>query len=260
MKILVTGKKGFIASNIISHFSNSNFEVIGVGREDFDLANKNSTDQWFKGKEFDLVIHTANVGGSRLIHDNEKVLNQNLSMFYNLTANKNKFSKLISFGSGAELGYPSTPYGISKHIINKIIDTEPNFYNIRVYGVFGVNELNTRFIKNNIIKYLNKEPLIIHQNKYMDFIFIDDLIKVVEHVIQNPAESTSEAIYIEPYSLLDIASMINDLSNHKSEIIVEQEELGVPYVGYLYSFQYQLDYTGLKKGIEKVYKKLLNEY
>lgn len=260
MKILVTGKKGFIASNVISHFSNSNFEIIGVGREDFDLTSKNSTDQWFEGKNFDLVIHTANVGGSRLVDENEAILNQNLSMFYNLTANKSKFSKLISFGSGAELGYPSTPYGVSKHIINKIIDTEPNFYNIRVYGVFGANELNTRFIKSNIIRYLNKKPLIIHQNKYMDFIFIDDLMKVVEHVIHNPVESTSEAIYIEPYSLLDIVYIINDLSNHKSEVIVEQEELGDPYVGYLYNFQYELDYKGLRKGIEGVYKTLLNEY
>ena len=42
--------------------------------------------------------------------DNSEVFYQNLSMFYNLLANQDKFNQLISFGSGAELGYPTDPY------------------------------------------------------------------------------------------------------------------------------------------------------
>ena len=78
------------------------------------------------------------------------VLVKNIQMFYNLLNNKHYFGKLINFGSGAELNMPTDPYGLSKNIISKIIDAEPHFYNIRIYGVFDENELDTRFIKNNI--------------------------------------------------------------------------------------------------------------
>ena len=144
MKILVTGKNGFVGKNLSNQLG---YEITSIGREDFNLTDREATNNWFKDKYFDVVIHTAIVGGSRLKKDNSEVFYQNLSMFYNLLANQDKFNQLISFGSGAELGYPTDPYGLSKNIINKIIQTESKLNNIRIYGVFGKDEWDTRFIK-----------------------------------------------------------------------------------------------------------------
>jgi nucleoside-diphosphate-sugar epimerase len=253
MKILITGKNGYIAKSLANKLKEKH-SVIGIGRDDFDLTDRESTNRWFKDKHFDVIIHTAIVGGSRLKQDDEKVFFQNLSMFYNLLFNQDKFNQLISFGSGAELGYPIDPYGLSKNIINRIIQNEPKFNNIRIFAVFDENELDTRFIKSNIKRYIGKQPLVIHQDKYMDFFYMDDLVSIVEYIIFNPQVKEINCSYPQSYSLHDIASLINQLSDYECEIKIEQKGLGKDYVG-----QYQnlsIPFIGLEKAIKQIYEKL----
>ena len=252
MKILITGGNGYIAQslakNLIKH------EVTLITRQDFDLVNKEATDKWFKDKFFDIIIHTAIKGGSRLKSDNSDIFYQNLQMFYNLFYNKHCFNKLIHFGSGAELGQPNDPYGLSKKIINDLIQSEPNFYNIRIFAVFDENELDTRFIKSNIKRYINKEDIIIHQNKLMDFFYIKDLVILINHYIEeNHLPKIAECSYKEKYSLLDIANLINNLSSHKVSIKQLDYVKGNSYVGNTFK---ELNYLGLEKGIKEVYNKL----
>jgi nucleoside-diphosphate-sugar epimerase len=253
MNILITGKNGYIAKSLANKL-NEKYSVVGIGKDNFDLTDRESTNEWFKDKHFDVVIHTAVVGGSRLKQDDEKVFFQNLSMFYNLLSNQDKFNQLISFGSGAELGYPVDPYGLSKNIINKIIQNEPKFNNIRIFAVFDENELDTRFIKSNIKRYINKQPLNIHQDKYMDFFYMDDLVSTVEYIIFNPQIKEINCSYSQSYSLHDIASLINQLSDYECEIKIEQKGLAKDYIG-----QYQnlnIPFIGLEKAIKQIYEKI----
>ena len=164
------------------------------------------------------------------------------------------FDHLISFGSGAERMYPTDPYGLSKSVINSFIKSEDNFTNIRIFGVFDENEWDTRFIKSNIKRYINKEPLVIHQNKFMDFIYMDDLIKLIEYSITNPHYKLLEANYVQPYSLLDIALFINELSTHRCDIDIKEKGMADAYTGALN--QLKLPYIGMEKALKRVYEAL----
>ena len=255
MKILITGGNGYVAKSLANNLDNTTL----VTRKDFDLTDRKATNNWFSDKYFDVVIHTAVVGGSRLKKDNGDTFYQNIQMFYNLLNNKHCFSKLIHFGSGAELNMPTDPYGLSKNIISKIIDSEPNFYNIRIFGVFNENELDTRFIKNNIKRYINKQSIEIHQDKLMDFFYMEDLIKLVKHYIKHNKSlpKNTDCIYdacIKDY-LSDIANIINNLSNYKVKINIGKGK-GKNYVGSNNPFN--IEWIGLEKGIKKTYKQLLN--
>jgi len=252
MKILVTGKNGYVGKSIISKLKG--YDITGVGRDDFNLSNRKQTSKFFKDKHFDCVIHTANSGGSRLSKDDSDVLFNNISMFNNLCNEFLNYNHLISFGSGVERMYPTDPYGLSKKFINDAIKSENKFTNIRIFGVFDENEWDTRFIKSNIKRYINKEPLIIHKNKFMDFIYMDDLITLIDHAIQNPYSKLLEANYLQPYSLLDIALSINELSTYKCEIKVKKEGLDNPYTGNLN--QIKLPYIGMEKALKRVYEKI----
>ncbi len=254
MNILITGKNGYIAKSLANKL-NEKYSVVGIGKDNFDLTDRESTNEWFKDKHFDVVIHTAVVGGSRLKQDDEKVFFQNLSMFYNLLSNQDKFNQLISFGSGAELGYPVDPYGLSKNIINKIIQNEPKFNNIRIFAVFDENELDTRFIKSNITKYLNKKPMQVYQNKAMDFFYMPDLVDVVEYYI-NEKELLKEfdCIYPHPANLIDITNTINKLGNYEVDII-NQDKNGNDYIS-KHRTALPIEFIGLEEGIKQVYNKL----
>jgi GDP-L-fucose synthase len=255
MKILITGGNGFIARNLVKGLQE--YELTIITRSNFDLTNTSQTDLFFKDKYFDLVLHCAVKGGSRLQADGNEILDNNLSMYYNLLNNKSSFNKLIHFGSGAEIYSSDKPYGLSKKIIQESVLENNNFYNIRIFNVFGEDELETRFIKANINRYINKESIQIHQNKFMDFFYIDDLITLVKMYINE--ELTDKEIncsYKRKYTLYDIARFISKLSDYEVPIIIENKDFsGDDYIG-IPPLSPSIELIGLKQGIEKIYNKL----
>ena len=251
MKILITGGNGYIAKSIHSSLS-TKYDITLVGRQDFDLTNYAATCEFFEGKYFDVIIHTAVSGGSRLKPDSDTTLSDNLNMFWNLLANKSHYTRFVTFGSGAELYNSSQPYGLSKKVIADAMSHREGFYNLRIFGVFDENELDTRFIKSNIKRYLNKEAIQIFEDKMMDFIYMKDLITLVEHYINNddlPKEI--DCMYPGNKSYLyDIAEIINKLDNYEVPILSGKNASS--YVGYYHPLN--LDFIGLENGIKEVYE------
>jgi len=94
MKILITGGNGYIAKSITNALWEK-YHIIAPGRDELDLLSTESVDKFFEGKHFDIIVHTAVVGGSRLEEDDETVSFYNLIMFYNLIRKKEQFNKLI---------------------------------------------------------------------------------------------------------------------------------------------------------------------
>jgi nucleoside-diphosphate-sugar epimerase len=255
MRILITGKNGYVGRSLHSYLY-SKHDITIVGKQDFDLTNWEETNKWFKGKQFDVVIHTAVVGGSRLKKEDSSIIDQNLKMYYNLLDQQDKYTKFIHFGSGAE-GHLNTPYGLSKFIINQSTKDKPNFYNLRIFGVFDENEWETRFIKANIKRYINKEAIQVFEDKMMDFIYMKDLITIVEHYLNNndlPKEI--DCMYLGTKSYLsDIARIINKLDDYKVPILTGKDTSS--YVGHYHPLN--LDFIGLEQGIKETYNKLKNE-
>ena len=257
MKILITGGNGYIAKSLYNSLKNT-YEITTLTRNNFDSNHFKVLDSYLKHKYFDVVIHCAVSGGSRLKEDTIGDMDNNLQMYYNLLNCRDKFDKLIHFGSGAEITQSETPYGLSKRVISKSISEQENFYNIRIFAVFDENELDTRFIKGNIKRYINKEPIVIHQDKFMDFFYMKDLISLVDYYIQNenpPKEI--DCSYQQSYSLFDIANIINNLDTHKVHITFNQDKMDEKYCG---NSNILLNYIGLEEGIKQVYDKLKNEY
>lgn len=254
MNILITGGRGYIAKSLAAALTNH--KVTSVTRDSFDLLNSFDTRLFFTNKYFDVVIHTAVVGGSRLQEDDWSVMDNNLRMYYNLYDNKNHFKRLIHFGSGAEVYQSNKPYGYSKKVLAESILHNKDFYNIRIYGVFDENELDTRFIKANIKRYMQKVPMEIHQNKTMDFFYMEDLVTVVKHYIEDhDPEKEFECCYDESYDLIKIANMINQVDSHFTEINIRNFSKGSDYVAPLET-KHKFNFVGLKEGIQRTYNKI----
>jgi GDP-L-fucose synthase len=257
MRLLITGGNGYVASSLYKAYKDQ-YDVTCITRHDFDLTAFEAMNKFFQGKYFDVVIHCAVQGGSRLRQDTFKVMDINLVMYYNLLQHKHHYGKLIHFGSGAEIYSPESPYGLSKRVIANSINEMDRFYNIRIFGVFDENELNTRFIKANILRYIKKEPMMI-QNKKMSFFYMKDLITLVDHYINTDDSKllkVSNCSYINEYTMLQIADMINSLADYTVPIYMDLTEVS-DYVSNL-NAPYNLDYVGLKQGITHVYNKLKN--
>ena len=81
MRILITGGNGYVAKSLYNGLKDL-YDITLVTRKDFDLSDNNATNNWFKDKYFDTVIHTAVKGGSRLTKDNAETFYENIKMFY----------------------------------------------------------------------------------------------------------------------------------------------------------------------------------
>lgn len=261
MNILLTGSKGYIGSGIIRHLGHVH-NITSINREIFDLRDFDSTKQWFSKLDrsiyFDVVIHTAIKGGNRLEQDTSSVLEDNIKMYLNLLHHKNKYSKFINIGSGAEKCLEHSFYGLSKKIIASSVLDKENFYNLRIYGVFDKNELDRRLIKSSINKYLNNKNITIHYNKYMDFIYFDDFISIINAYINSDTlPKAIDCVYEKKYMLTDIVNIINQLENYSVPVIIENISGENNYIGNYNDIG--INYIGLKRGIEETYGKLKYE-
>lgn len=274
MNILITGSNGFIGRNLSKQLKEKfNYNITELNRSNCDLLNQKSVDNFFSHKKkYDLVLHTAVEGGRRNKPDNPELVFNNLLMLYNLLTYQNYFERIVSFGSGAELDrrydineksinrYPIDPYGLSKSIINKLCDSESKLCNFKIFNCFGIDEQPDRMIRSNIEKYLRKENIIIHQNRKMDFFYIDDLALLIHYFVdQNNIPKSFDCCYSDKYNLMQIADIINSLDDHKVEVQVAEQkqinpinDLAKDYIGP--SLKININFIGLKNAMKIMYE------
>ncbi len=280
MKILVTGANGFLGRSIVKQLSeNKDLEITGLTRQTCDLEDYKQVQLFFKDTYFDCVIHCAVVGGRRasfsetlpqpfeikkgirnLTQINEEVAYHNLLMFDNLYKKKGYYKKFINLASGAEIDSTLSmlPYGLSKKYISNIVEASGNnFHSIRIWNIFGSDEEPTRFMKANILHYINHENMIIYKNKQMDFYYIDDFITLLKEHIYLDGPCFSDAVYGETiYTLLDIANMINSLDSYKVDIDIQEPTImDYPYISNLLQVHHFHE-IGLLNGIRRMFSEL----
>lgn len=257
MKVLITGGNGYIAQRLM-HYLHDIFDVVSEPRSTLDLLNEQAVSSYLSRESYDVVIHTAVVGGSRLKQDDNYVADANLMMYYHLLNNRNKFGRLISFGSGAEMYMTDTPYGMSKNIISKSIASTKGFYNLRIFAVFDECELPTRFIRSSIMRYLNRQPMEIHSNKIMDFYYMKDLVSMVRYYIseKNPPKEVN-CSYGNKHTLHNIATMINRLDTHSVPILVNNKDKLEFYCGE--ASELPINTLGLEVGLKETFQRLVED-
>ena len=174
MRVCVLGAGGFIGRNLLK-----DTDWVGVTRHDLDLTDQRAVEKYFDKHDYDVVIHCAVIGGSRLKQDDGDVAYKNILMFENVVRVFN--GKLIYFSSGAALrGNPPTdPYGLSKWVIDRRIETISDAYSLRIWGCYGDGELPTRF--SAVCK--REKHVIIDKDRYFDFIDVKHVKCIVEQYV-----------------------------------------------------------------------------
>jgi GDP-L-fucose synthase len=189
--------------------------------------------------------------------------------------------KIFIIGSGAEFdrrypiqecseeiikySWPIDPYGLSKNIITRrVLESLNNIWILRLFGCFNWDDDPERFIKNGILNLKNGKPIIIHQNKKMDYFYLDDIFIVIDYIIKTYTNKiipkNINLVYNKKVTLLDIASLIHKyVGKFKPKIQLNETEEANSYTGsstILYRLPISSKLIGLEEGIQQTVKKL----
>jgi len=273
MKILITGGNGFIGKNLIEYLS-SRHEIIAPTHQELELLDESAVQIYFSQHLIDIVIHSAVKPGHRNAKDSSNQLYSNTRMFFNIARNSNRFKKMIFIGSGAvydmrnylpkmkeeyfDTHVPIDEHGFSKYIIAKHIEKTSNIVELRLFGIFGKYEdYAIRFISNAICKTLLDLPITIKQNRRMDYFYIDDLMRVIDHFLHKKGKY--KAYNVTPdisYDLYSLAELVKSRSGKYLPIVVKESGLGSEYSGdntRLHSEIPGMRFTPIKRAIDRLY-------
>lgn len=249
MNIFITGASGFVGSHL-KEFLQKKYSVYNLftpSSKELDLADENQVDSYIVSNKIDMIIHLANRGGGRDVADMKNITEYNLRIFFNIAKHEKNVKKIISFGSGAEYAkhkpiidakeedylqaMPLDEYGFYKSITSKYIEKSEKIVQLRIFGAYGEYEnYRFKFISNAIVKNLLKLPIVINKNVYFDYIYIDDLVKMIDWFIHNePKEKIYNVITGEKIDLISLVHLVNETSDFKSEIKVLNDGLNNEY-------------------------------
>ena len=272
-QILLTGGSGFIGRNIKESYLSSKYDIVAPTHQDVDIANTKSVDEFLQDKYFDVVLHTAVKPGHRAAVDKTNLFYTNVRMFENMERNRDKFGKFINFGSGAiydvsmnnsnvceddiykNMGQDD--HSFAKYVIHKQIENLPNFVDLNIFGIFGKYEdYSIRFISNAICKSLFNMPITLRQNRKFSYLYVKDLIPILEWFIENKPKNKSYNIVPDNHTCLkDIANYIAKISGNK-DVKIANDGYGLDYYGsnaLLRSEMQNVHFTPIKKAISELY-------
>ncbi|MFY9105145.1 NAD(P)-dependent oxidoreductase [Aliarcobacter cryaerophilus] len=275
MNIFITGSNGFVGSHLKEYINTkySNYKLFLPSSKELDLSDELAVDDYILGNKIDIIIHLANKGGDRTTVDMKNVTEYNLRIFFNIAKHEKNVKKIISFGSGAEyskhkpiidaceedykLSLPLDEYGFYKSITSKYIEKSDNIVQLRIFGAYGEYEnYRYKFITNSIVKNLLQLPIVINKNVYFDYIYVDDLLRMIDWTIHN---ETKEKIYNattgKKIDLITLANLVNETSDFKSEIKVLNDGLNNEYTSNNERIMKELknfEFTSHKKAIQKM--------
>ena len=268
MKVLVTGGNGNIAKMIKNNLQCDEYEITNLSRNDLDVLSFTQIEKYLTENNFDILVHTAILGGRRTKEENGDVTHKNLVMFENLLFFAHKFKMIINFDSAAiydrstdilnrkesELyTIPTDYYGFSKYNIFKRSLQYNNVYNFRIFNIFHVNEEPDRFIKSCFTAKKNGNSVTIFEDKYFDFVYEDDFVKIVKFYFDNvnsqtDLQKTINICYEKKYKLSDIATII--LQDESKINIIKNNSMNYSGDGSLLK-SLHIDLVGLEDNISK---------
>ena len=275
MNIFITGSNGFIGRHLKEYLIGqyTEYTLFTPSSKELDLCDEKDVEHYILSNKIDMIIHLANRGGGRDVIDMKNITEYNLRIFFSLVKHEKNVQKIISFGSGAEYSkykpiidakeedywreQPLDEYGFYKSVTSKYIENTDKIVQLRVFGAYGeYEEYKYRFISNAIVKNLLHLPIVINKNVYFDYIYIDDLVKIVDWFMHNDSK---EKIYNttigSKIDLLSLASLVNETSDFQSEISILNEGLDNEYTSNNTRLLRELgsfNFTTHKKAIEKM--------
>jgi UDP-glucose 4-epimerase len=273
MKVLVTGARGFIGRNLVEQLGPP-YVVLAPTHAELDLLDEGAVSAFLRCQAPDAVVHCATKPGHRNAPDPTGLVYANTRMFFNLARCEGLFGRLVVLTSGAvydqrhylpkmsesyfDAYVPVDETGYSKSVMARHAALMDRTVELRPFGVFGKHEdWEIRFISNAVCKTLFDLPITLRQDRLFDYVFVDDLVRVIRHFLTHDAKE--KAYNVTPdraVALSDIARMVLEVSGKDLPVLIAQAGMGPEYSGDNSRLKAEIPsfpFTALREAVRSLY-------
>ncbi len=274
MIVFITGGSGFIGRNLVEKLGDD-YEILAPSHKELELLDEEAVQDFIRKYRVDVVVHCAIKPGHRNAPDPTNLVYPNTRIFFNLARNADRLRKMIWLSSGAvydqrhyrpkmnedyfDVHVPVDETGFYKYVCAKYAQVYPRVLELRPFGVFGPHEdWEIRFISNAICKTLFDLPITLRQNRRFDYLYVDDLVRVIRYFIEN--DGSYGAYNVTPDQAIELktlAEKVRGRSGKDLEIKISLPGMGVEYSGSNERLREQipgLQWTGIDEAISRLYE------
>lgn len=255
-RVLVSGASGFIGSNLIKAFQAKYPDCQITGIDNFEsgvwgnlkgfkgelICEDMTEGEWRVRDDFDLIIHLAGDTDTRRLTPD--VVQKNIRAFKNaMSIAFNRKARFFYASSAAVYGVrdgkmstddemkPANIYGFSKMIQDNIARMKIKEYRgwqivgMRFFNVYGPNEGHKNGYASMIHQMANwmncglNVSLFKDGNQQRDFIYIDDVVKLMFKLIDSRESGIFNFGTGIPRSFNEVFSILKSKMNYKKEIV-----------------------------------------
>ena len=274
-RLVIFGGSGFIGKEFINSVANTDLKYIAPDKSEIDLTFSSSQNKLKQIlKPTDIVIMFAALTPDR--GKDIKTFKKNINMVENL-CNVLKLvqpKKLIYFSSDAVYGStavtindkskpsPDDLYGLM-HLTREVMFREAindeSLLVLRPSIIYGKNDTHNSYGPNRFIRSAESENKILLFGKgeeRRDHVFVDDLVSIIKDSIRHNITGTYNVATGKSYSFYEIAKLITQKRNRKTDIIFSKRANPISHRYYNNSIFLQtyknFNFTNVKKAFEKI--------
>lgn len=241
-KVFIAGHRGMVGSAVLDNLTSKGYtNIITRTRQDLDLLNQKSVDDFFKNENIDYVILCAAKVGGILANNTYRAdfIYENLQISSNIikASHDHSVNKLINLGSSCiyprdakipikeeylltgELEYTNEPYAIAKIAALKMCESfykqyGNNFYSVMPCNLYGPRD-NFDLKTSHVLPALMNKVYCAREKgsptvevwgsgkPLREFLLVDDLARAVVYCLEN---ISAEQIYSNNISHLNCGS------------------------------------------------------
>lgn len=266
--IILTGGTGFIGKNILPILS-QHYSMIAPMRQELNLSDDSNVRNYLSHHQADCLVHCAILDPAKDADAGKGIYDDTMCIFKRLAAAP--FRKIIYIGSGAEFdksrdiilaqenhlesANPTDEYGRAKRDMALLARASTNIYNARIFGCYGPEEPERRFIRHAIECCLRNKPISIRQDCRFSYVFVRDLGRAIVRMLDgHPRHHDYNLCGGRPWLLSELAGIVKSLMKSDVPIQVSAPGLANEYTGNDTRFMsefHDFKYTAIEDGIRE---------
>jgi len=248
-RVVIFGANGFVGSSIANDLQFNGIKILKITKDKYDLLKEENIKKIRKLlKSDDSIIFISALAPCK----NVEMLRQNIVILDNFCKiiNNKKFNHLVNISSDAVFAdsmkkinetsskEPDSVHGIMHLTREKVLESNVDaekLAHVRPTLIYGKNDSHNGYGPNlfaRLIKAKKNITLFGKGEERRDHVLIDDVAKIVRHVILYKCYGSINAVSGNVISFYNVAKNLKKQTKSKNKIITTRRKIPMPHNGY----------------------------